>query len=175
VLQIVFDHYNRHRPHRALNLSPPDRQQPTLRLVTPAKPDTHRTPRPPGWTDPRVHPRRVDRVPGPTRPQARHRRSAHPLNTSRQGARVFGTHTPKPPGTESRPTLAGPQKASQRVELERPAPKTTDPGPIQDRTAAAAQPSTASGALSTPRGVGNFREQAWGTPASLDTMAHRQE
>ena len=40
VLQIVVDHYNRHRPHRALNLSPPDRQWPTLRLGTSAKPDS---------------------------------------------------------------------------------------------------------------------------------------
>jgi transposase InsO family protein len=40
VLRIVVDHYNRHRPHRALNLSPPDPQRPTLRLVTSAEPDS---------------------------------------------------------------------------------------------------------------------------------------
>ncbi len=40
VLRSVVDHYNRHRPHRALNLVPPDPQRPTLRLVTPAEPDS---------------------------------------------------------------------------------------------------------------------------------------
>jgi putative transposase len=35
VLRIIVDHYNRHRPHRALNLNPPHHpQRPTLRLLT---------------------------------------------------------------------------------------------------------------------------------------------
>ncbi len=33
VLRTFVDHYNRHRPHRALNLTPPDQERPTLRLV----------------------------------------------------------------------------------------------------------------------------------------------
>jgi putative transposase len=34
VLRTFVDHYNHHRPHRALNLTPPDQDRPTLRLVT---------------------------------------------------------------------------------------------------------------------------------------------
>jgi transposase InsO family protein len=34
VLRTVVDHYNRHRPHRAVNLMPPDQERPTLRLAT---------------------------------------------------------------------------------------------------------------------------------------------
>jgi hypothetical protein len=40
VLRIVVDHYNRHRPHRAPNLSPPHPERPTLRLVTSADRDS---------------------------------------------------------------------------------------------------------------------------------------
>jgi putative transposase len=36
VLRVFVDHYNGHRPHRALNLTPPDSDPPTLRLVTPS-------------------------------------------------------------------------------------------------------------------------------------------
>jgi len=39
VLRVFVDHYNGHRPHRALNLTPPDPTLPTLRLATPAVPD----------------------------------------------------------------------------------------------------------------------------------------
>jgi putative transposase len=39
VLRIFVDHYNGHRPHRALNLVPPDPQRPTLRVVTPSRSD----------------------------------------------------------------------------------------------------------------------------------------
>jgi len=34
VLRIFVDHYNGHRPHRALNLTPPKPKRPTLRLAT---------------------------------------------------------------------------------------------------------------------------------------------
>jgi putative transposase len=34
VLRIFVDHYNRHRPHRALNLRPPDPARPILRVAT---------------------------------------------------------------------------------------------------------------------------------------------
>jgi putative transposase len=34
VLRTFVDHYNGHRPHRALNLTPPDPEQPTLQLLT---------------------------------------------------------------------------------------------------------------------------------------------
>jgi putative transposase len=34
VLRVFFDHYNGHRPHRALNLAAPDRGRPALRLLT---------------------------------------------------------------------------------------------------------------------------------------------
>jgi transposase InsO family protein len=40
VLRIVVDHYNNHRPHRALNLNPPHPQPPALRLVTSTDPDS---------------------------------------------------------------------------------------------------------------------------------------
>jgi transposase InsO family protein len=39
VRRIFVDHYNRHRPHRALNLVPPDQEQPTLRVMTPSRSD----------------------------------------------------------------------------------------------------------------------------------------
>jgi len=34
VLRVFTEHYNGHRPHRALNLAPPDPQRPLLRLAT---------------------------------------------------------------------------------------------------------------------------------------------
>jgi putative transposase len=36
VLRVFVEHYNGHRPHRALNLMPPDPQRPLLRLATSA-------------------------------------------------------------------------------------------------------------------------------------------
>jgi putative transposase len=39
VLRVFVDHYNRHRPHRALNLTPPDPARPTLRLATAPRTD----------------------------------------------------------------------------------------------------------------------------------------
>jgi transposase InsO family protein len=39
VLRIFVDHYNGHRPHRALNLVPPDQERPTLRVATPSRSD----------------------------------------------------------------------------------------------------------------------------------------
>jgi putative transposase len=43
VLRVFVDHYNGHRPHRALNLAAPDRGRPTLGLVTtPAGPAVQR-------------------------------------------------------------------------------------------------------------------------------------
>jgi putative transposase len=38
-LRVFADHYNNHRPHRALNLTPPDPSRPTLRLATSSRPD----------------------------------------------------------------------------------------------------------------------------------------
>jgi putative transposase len=38
VLRVFADHYNGHRPHRALNLAPPNPGQPTLRLATSSRP-----------------------------------------------------------------------------------------------------------------------------------------
>jgi putative transposase len=38
VLRVYIQHYNAHRPHRALNLTRPDREQPTLRLTNSARP-----------------------------------------------------------------------------------------------------------------------------------------
>lgn len=38
-LRVFADHYNGHRPHRALNLTPPDPSRPTLRLTTSSRPD----------------------------------------------------------------------------------------------------------------------------------------
>jgi putative transposase len=37
VLRVFVQHYNGHRPHRALNLMPPDPEQPTLRLASSAQ------------------------------------------------------------------------------------------------------------------------------------------
>jgi Integrase core domain len=39
VLRVFVEHYNGHRPHRALNLMPPDPQRPRLRLATSSAPD----------------------------------------------------------------------------------------------------------------------------------------
>jgi transposase InsO family protein len=39
VLHVFVQHYNGHRPHRSLNFTPPDPQQPTLRLVRSPRPD----------------------------------------------------------------------------------------------------------------------------------------
>jgi putative transposase len=39
VLRVFVEHYNGHRPHRALNLMPPDPQRPLLRLATSSAPD----------------------------------------------------------------------------------------------------------------------------------------
>jgi putative transposase len=39
VLRVFVHHYNGHRPHRSLNLTPPDPQQPTLRPVSSPRPD----------------------------------------------------------------------------------------------------------------------------------------
>lgn len=39
VLGVYVDHYNGHRPHRSLGLRPPRPEQPTLRLITPARQD----------------------------------------------------------------------------------------------------------------------------------------
>jgi transposase InsO family protein len=38
VLRVFVEHYNGHRPHRALNLMPPDPQRPLLRLATSSAP-----------------------------------------------------------------------------------------------------------------------------------------
>jgi putative transposase len=38
VLRVFSHHYNAHRPHRALNLMPPDREQQTLRLASSGRP-----------------------------------------------------------------------------------------------------------------------------------------
>lgn len=38
VLRVFVQHYNSHRPHRALNLMPPHPEQPTLRLASLARP-----------------------------------------------------------------------------------------------------------------------------------------
>jgi putative transposase len=39
VLRVFVEHYNGHRPHRALNLMPPDLQRPLLRIATSSRPD----------------------------------------------------------------------------------------------------------------------------------------
>jgi transposase InsO family protein len=39
VLRVFVHHYNGHRPHRSLNFTPPDPQQPTLRPVRSPRPD----------------------------------------------------------------------------------------------------------------------------------------
>jgi hypothetical protein len=39
VLRVFVEHYNGHRPHRALNLMPPGPQRPLLRLATSSAPD----------------------------------------------------------------------------------------------------------------------------------------
>src|SRR5215211_7395036 len=39
VLRVFVEHYNGHRPHRALNLMPPDPQRPLIRLATSSAPD----------------------------------------------------------------------------------------------------------------------------------------
>ena len=39
VPRVFVEHYNGHGPHRALNLMPPDRQRPLLRLATSSAPD----------------------------------------------------------------------------------------------------------------------------------------
>ena len=39
VLGVYVEHYNAHRPHRSLGLRPPRTEQPTLRLITPARQD----------------------------------------------------------------------------------------------------------------------------------------
>jgi len=38
VLRVFVHHYNGHRPHRALNLMPPDHERPMLRLASSARP-----------------------------------------------------------------------------------------------------------------------------------------
>jgi transposase InsO family protein len=38
VLHVFVDDYNGHRPHRALNLTPPDQERQTLRLATSSGP-----------------------------------------------------------------------------------------------------------------------------------------
>jgi putative transposase len=38
VLRVFVDHYGHHRPHRALNLKPPNEERPTLRVLTAAGP-----------------------------------------------------------------------------------------------------------------------------------------
>ena len=38
VLRVFVRHYNGHRPHRALNLTPPDPEQPTLMLASLIRP-----------------------------------------------------------------------------------------------------------------------------------------
>jgi putative transposase len=38
VLRVFLEHYNGHRPHRALNHGAPDPARAALRLVTPAAP-----------------------------------------------------------------------------------------------------------------------------------------
>ncbi|MBA3364179.1 MAG: transposase [Actinobacteria bacterium] len=40
VLRVFVHHYNSHRPHRSLNLTPQNPKRPTLQLVT-ASPSTH--------------------------------------------------------------------------------------------------------------------------------------
>jgi hypothetical protein len=42
LLRVYVDHYNGHRPHRALKLAAPDPARATLRLVTPAGPAVRR-------------------------------------------------------------------------------------------------------------------------------------
>ena len=39
VLRVFVEHYNGHRPHRALSLMPPDPQRPLIRLATSSAPD----------------------------------------------------------------------------------------------------------------------------------------
>jgi putative transposase len=39
VLRVFVDHYGNHRPHHALDLNPPNRERPTLRLPTASEPN----------------------------------------------------------------------------------------------------------------------------------------
>jgi putative transposase len=39
ILRVFVDHYNGHRPHRSLNLGPPDPGQPTLRPIATSRSD----------------------------------------------------------------------------------------------------------------------------------------
>jgi transposase InsO family protein len=42
VLRVFEDHYNRHRPHRSLNLTPPDPSARTVGVANPATADIER-------------------------------------------------------------------------------------------------------------------------------------
>jgi Integrase core domain len=58
VLRILVDHYNGHRPHRSLNLAPPDPPARKLDLVRPSQVGVERRDRL-GGTRPRIQPRGV--------------------------------------------------------------------------------------------------------------------
>jgi DNA replication protein DnaC len=82
-----------------------------------------------------------------------------------------GSRPSKQPSNESHPIPAAPQNGSQHLEIERSAPKTAEPArsvPLSTPQTITPQPSAHP---SAPAGVGNFREQVWGTPASLDNAA----
>jgi integrase-like protein/homeodomain-containing protein len=67
VLRVYVDHYNGHRPHRALGLTPPT-PEPRLRIASPSSPGQHPPTRPTRRTHPRVRRRSVtDELTHPTR------------------------------------------------------------------------------------------------------------
>jgi hypothetical protein len=55
VLHVFVQHYNRHRPHRALNLAPPDQERPTLTVA--GSSSRNHPPRSPRRPHPRIQPR----------------------------------------------------------------------------------------------------------------------
>ena len=64
VLRVFVDHYNSHRPHRSLNLEPPEPSARRLRVAAPAN-RRRRAPRPARRPHPRIQPRRMNRICAP--------------------------------------------------------------------------------------------------------------
>ena len=111
VLRVFVDHYNAHRPHRSLDLTPPEAIEPRLRASV-APISAIEAARPTRRTHPRIQLRRLNRICAPHRPpRAVHRGTitfvrrvgtSDRAYDSREGSRTRGLSCAYSPAVASR-------------------------------------------------------------------------